>query len=100
MSSAGITPCGNRLSSERQNNIQELPDDVKTFLQKTAKPSVSDRLLFADLFLPALVAHGNVAVIPAEEDLPAFGHDLSVFVYPRVDGCFPAAGTDGFDLRQ
>ena len=32
MSSAGITPCGNQLSSERSNNIQDALSKVKHFL--------------------------------------------------------------------
>ena len=43
-------------------------------------------LLSLDLAFPALVAHGDIAVIAAEENLIAVGDDVSGRVDARVDG--------------
>lgn len=55
-------------------------------------------LLSLDLAFPALVTHGDIAVIAAEENLIAVGDDVSGRVDARVDGRLAAAGADGFDL--
>ena len=49
-------------------------------------------------FFPTLVAHGDVCIISAEQNLTAGGDDVSTSVDTGIDGCFVTAGADGFDL--
>ena len=44
------------------------------------------------------MAHGNVAVVAAEEDLPALGDDAAIAVDAGVDRRLAAAGAHGLDL--
>ena len=44
------------------------------------------------------MAHSDVGVIAADEDLATGGNDVSVFVDTGIDGCFAAARADGFDF--
>ena len=44
------------------------------------------------------MAHGDIAVVPAEEHLIALGEHAAVFIQPGVDGGLAAAGADGLYL--
>ena len=46
------------------------------------------------------MAHGDVAVVAAEEDLPALGDDAAIAVDAGVDRRLAAAGAHGLDLRD
>ena len=46
------------------------------------------------------MAHCDIGVVAAEENLAAFGNDFAAFVNSGVDGGFSAAGADGLDLRD
>ena len=46
------------------------------------------------------MAHGDVAVVAAEQDLPALGDDAAIAVDAGVDGRLAAAGAHGLDLRD
>ena len=48
--------------------------------------------------LIAAMAHCDIGVVAAEENLAAFSHDFAAFVNSGVDGGFSAAGADGLDL--
>ena len=48
--------------------------------------------------MPTFVAHGDVAIVSAEENLVALGDHVAVLVQTRVDGSLGAAGADGLDL--
>ena len=51
-----------------------------------------------DIVLIALVAHGDIAVVAAQKDLAALGHDVAVGAETGVDRGFSAAVADGLDL--
>jgi len=55
-------------------------------------------LFFIRCLLPALVAHRDVGVVTADEDLATGGDDVTVLVDTGIDGGFATAGADGFDL--
>ena len=50
--------------------------------------------------LPALMAHGYVAIVSAQQDLVALGDPLHIPVETGVDDGLGAAGADGLDLRH
>ena len=56
--------------------------------------------LRGDLPCPALVAHGDVAVVAAEEDLAALRDDPAAGIDPGIDGRLASAGAHGLDLRD
>ena len=55
-------------------------------------------LFFPRSFLPTLVAHSDVGVVAADEDLATDGNDVSILIDAGVHGCFIAARADGLDL--
>ena len=57
-----------------------------------------DDLMFTDAADVAAVAHGDVAVVAAKQDLGAFGDDVAFAVDPGVDSGLGAAVADGLDL--
>ena len=57
-----------------------------------------DFLVFPDAPDIALVAHGNIAVIAAQNHLSAFGDDVAIAINTGIDGCLGTAVTDGFDF--
>ena len=60
--------------------------------------SIAFALPEADGVLPALVTHGHVAIVAAQQDLVTFGDHTTVFVHTGIDGGFGSAGANGFDL--
>ena len=60
--------------------------------------SLHSFLFFIRSFFPTLVAHSDVRVIAADQYLATGGHDVAVAVDTGIDGCFAAAGADGFDF--
>ena len=57
-----------------------------------------NRSMLPDAPNPALMAHGHIAVIAAQEDLFSLGDNVTVCINPGVDGGFRTAVADGFDL--
>ena len=55
-------------------------------------------LLGSYLVRPALMAHGNIAVVAAEEHLIALRYDVPVLADAGVHSRLAAAGTDGLYL--
>ena len=55
-------------------------------------------LFLTSSFFPTLVAHSDVGIITADEDLATGGNDVTVTVDTGVYDCFVTAGADGFDL--
>ena len=55
-------------------------------------------LVLPDAPDPALVAHGDIAVVAAQEQLLTLGDDVALGVDPGVDGGLSPAVADGFDL--
>ena len=51
-------------------------------------------------FLPALVAHSDIRIVTADENLATGSDDVAVLVDTGINGCFVAAGADGFDLSN
>ena len=56
--------------------------------------------MLADVADPALVAHGKVAVVAAEQELSALGDDAALAVQPGIDRGLGPAVADGLDLRD
>ena len=49
-------------------------------------------------FFPTLVAHSDVRIVAADENLATGGNDVSVLVDTGINGCFAAAGANGLNL--
>ena len=54
--------------------------------------------VFVDIVLIAFMAHGDITVVAAQEDLIALGDDIAVGADAGVRGRLAAAVADGFDL--
>ena len=55
-------------------------------------------LLLTRRFFPTLVAHSDVGIVTAEENLATGGNNVSVFIDARIYGGFATAGANGFDF--
>ena len=51
-----------------------------------------------DLVFPAAVAHGDIGIVAAQQNLPALGDDLALLVNAGIDDGLFAAGADSLDL--
>jgi hypothetical protein len=60
----------------------------------------NSKLLFEEVFLEVLAAHGNVAVIAADLDLQTFRYGLAVLIQADHHRCLGTAVADRLDLLE
>ena len=69
-----------------------------TFFAEKGSPAIIQKSFLIRCFFPTLVAHSDVGVVSADEDLATGSDDVTVLVDTGIDGGFVTARADGFDF--